>query len=1016
MTDILSAVRSIRTSKNEEQSSASLGAIQSTKFCSANTLSGHDRTQPHESCERTPAQPLASPTSTGSWSHETLELLRSQPSAHALLATLRQLSDVDKPPGSFSLSSPGPLQSQIISTLITTIVPDFWPSLDSSEKDLLAACLRNVAAINALIARLRLLSSARPTDGAGGPSEQCGYLIDASEKVLGDENTLCAIWSHSQNAIAEPHKRDMVWKEAIALFGSGKIVATVAQVEDFYKSTSKKRDFSWVCSGAQYVTWLGKNTSCLAIRCGIQQHGTAVKDVAFLVAKALTIGYSNAFLGSMLEHLIHYDANSSKSLAQRVIHGLPLHSRRVFVEQLLRWLSSLSTSSSENPGLKPGENVTSTIASVLANLVAGDDSLRRIFESYVVDAAFTSSLSLPVRRACLAVLHTHNETDKLHTILESHIRTFSSSLFIAHAPVIHQESIAQALLIAAGYVHRDSPTSLLTIAHSSGHMQGISNRLDSSNVRARWLGMVVGTAVSGLVDKPGMKMDFGTEEMQTPDAKWYLDLVATNDSIGSSSTLRALMDRIGQPAPPRIRVPSHGGARGGKPVFGPPRPPPPRAQTKVIGEKISEILDDEPSAEDEFKPYVKPDSDPEDSDEDATLVNRNKPRAPVYIRSLMSMLRDNQNHDRFQMGLKHAAPLIRRKAEFGKEVKDHAEELTNIFCNLQDPFDTEDFDELRLQGLVAVLLSEAKVVAPRLAKQAFADGYSISQRCIILSALGLGGRELAGFRAEDATLNPSTANEDFPSKRLPPRLHTIYGAQAHVVTRNRFEEAAKAVEHGMVQPLALRAADQSTSHLQAIKVRTFSSRMEVNEERVRRKPAANELAKVFQEAFFSPLVSRYQQELAAYGTATIYHGTSAPVVLTTFVKTLAILLHASGPATKDLAGVVDAFWELLMSLRVHAVQDIGILQAVLFGLLTMLEICTSGEQHQRLVRDTLRQVVETREWACTVFEQTGSGGMVDDRTGEQNEEAKVKRLAAGVLMRCDEIGEVYRKQLSGYGL
>jgi telomere length regulation protein len=361
------------------------------------------------------------------------------------------------------------------------------------------------------------------------------------------------------------------------------------------------------------------------------------------------------------------------------------------------------------------------------------------------------------------------------------------------------------------------------------------------------------------------------------------------------------------------------------------------------------------------------------------------------------MLRDDKNHDRLQLGIKHAAPLIRRKSNFGAEVKDHAEEIAMILCNLQDPFKTEDFNEQKLQAMIAVLISNVKNMAPWFSRQAFLGDYSIAQRGAILSALGLGGREVAGLKTEDH-LNPALSNIDFPSKRLPSPLHSIYAVDQS--STKRLEAASKGIEQALIEPLALQAADQSTAHLNAVKVRTFSSRMEV--ERTKRKPTPNALAKIFGEAFFFPLANRYQQEIAAYSTSSVY--SSTPFLLVTFIKTLALLFHASGPATIGLVDISDEFWNLLLSLRVTALGDISILQAVLFSLLTLLEV---NSDKQRIVQEHPKQLMETQQWVAMVFERMGGGGSTSDNV----DEAKVQTLAAGVLVKTREVIEAYQKEL-----
>ena len=306
--------------------------------------------------------------------------------------------------------------------------------------------------------------------------------------------------------------------------------------------------------------------------------------------------------------------------------------------------------------------------------------------------------------------------------------------------------------------------------------------------------------------------------------------------------------------------------------------------------------------------------------------------------------------------------------------------------------------------MIAVILSDVKVMAPWFCRQAFIGEYSIAQRCIMLSALGLSGRELAGYKNEDE-LNPRLDVPKFPSKRLPQHVHAIYD-QPTTSTR-RLEVASNHIEQALIKPLALLAADQSTAHLNAVKVRTFSSRMDV--ERTKRKPAANALAKVFGATYFFPLVNRYQQEIAAYRSASVF--SSVPVVLVTSLKTIAILLHAAGPATVGLSELSGEFWELLLSLRVQATQDISVLHAVLFSLLTILEINTEKRQ---IVHDHPKRLMETQQWVDAVFDRMGGNTLISE--GGHDEETKIRTLAAGVLVKCKEIIGAYQKELVGFSM
>lgn len=1000
MADFLTAVKTTVRKESEKQPEAVLTALSSRQIQDVRPKKSNKKVQliSDDGVKTAEASASSKPIvlKVAATSEDALQMLRSQPDTESLLHTLISL----QPSDAFSLHTPGPIQAQIISTLINDTVPAFWSTLQGKDRTLLLSCLRTVAGANAIIARIRLLS-----ESAGKSSAELSDLIVVANELFAKDDFALTIWSGLFEAVPEEVKRKLAWKEFVNLIGSGKIIATVARAEDSLKAVDATVKQSWLTKGGEYAVWLGRSIARIASISSTDSPATVrprEEAAAQFLQKGFALGYSipliKAFFTDVVEH-----SPAPLLILKGLCSHLPEFSRRQYLETTLQWLSSMTQDSMRLQDSSQQNGDVRAISGLMFLVLNSGESFAKHLLTFLGDPPLASSLSEVVRRACLAALDA-SSSDEVQNLLEKSMASFGDSLFINHAPIIQQESLAQSLLISAGYVHRRSPGILLTTARSSSHMQGVSRRLDSTNSKARWLGMIVGTAVSTLVDKEGSQMNFGTDELDTDEGRWYLQLVKVEDKVGSLPEVEAFLKSkhgaLTTRRKPNVeqRLP----LINGKPVYGPPRPPV-VSQTEVVGEKISEILDDE-REDDDLKPYAKPDSDPEDSDEDATLVQRNKPRPPVYIRDLMRMLHDDKDAARFQLGITHAATLIRRKAAFGREVTDHAEELASMLCNLQDPFSTDDFDELRLQGLIAILLADVKNMAPWLGGQAFVGDYSISQRCIMLSALGLGGRELAGLKNLDE-LAPVPGGTSFPSKKLPGRLHAVYNPNSSIKT---LEKATASLEHNLIAPLAMSAADKTTQHLDAVKVRTFSSRMEV-QARTKRNAPANSLAKCFSETFFAPLIGRYQQEIAAYGQGSIYATT--PFLLVTFLKTLALLLHAAGPATTNLGDVVSVFWGVLLGLRVKAGGDVSVLEAVLFSMLTILEVV--GESvggKERLAREFPRELEETKMWVEGVFERTGSGGLVEEGGGD---EGRVRRLAAGVLVRIGEVGEAWQKSLIG---
>jgi telomere length regulation protein len=132
----------------------------------------------------------------------------------------------------------------------------------------------------------------------------------------------------------------------------------------------------------------------------------------------------------------------------------------------------------------------------------------------------------------------------------------------------------------------------------------------------------------------------------------------------------------------------------------------------------------------------------------------------------------------------------------------------------------------------------------------------------------------------------------------------------------------------------------------------------------------------------------------------------SPHLLPIYLRTLAILLHASGRSTLALPQMTSEFWDMLLSLRNNALNenDVGVLESLLFAFLTLLEV---NEDKQRLATEHAKELVETQEWAKLVLEkrETGSGG------GDEGE--KVRILAAAVVVRCHEVVERWQRLMLG---
>ncbi|CUS11529.1 unnamed protein product [Tuber aestivum] len=906
-----------------------------------------------------------------------LSILRSRPSAELLFRILVLLTADVQPHSSYDIRTPTPKASQVVNTLLEITVPDFWNSLPKKEKRQLAECLRSITGLGGIVSRLRLLSKGKkdtPSDSSFDMRME--ELFDLLHSVLRTKGFIHQIWEWGSRASSDS-KQAVAWKGFTSLIAGGKLLSVAAEA-DRLLGIGDEGVGRWIGSESLFIPWLGQEIAWASFKIDITNEAEW-KALNSMTVRALGLGHRDEFVENL--SYPHIQPEGGLERLHKLISSLPAHNKHTYLTSLLRKLSLKHLSISpgmyqESEWWKGDAARVSSVAGLIDSLVGCDDDLQALVVEWLVGSQ-GGGIGEPIgiRRALIVLLAKDAMT--LKELFEKSLQQFSNQLWIKHAPILQQEVNAQILLLCAGYVHRQIPAFMTRMARSSTFLNGISNRIGATSERARFLGMVVGESFSGLADKEGSKMSFGVHETSTEEAKWWKDIPSIEDTVGSASGLLTPSELIvNKKKQPTIQS---------------------TAQMTSTIQVIKEVKDEEEGGDnddddDDLMPYAKPDSDPEDSEEDAADVVRKKDTAPVYIRDLLSMLRDTESYDRQQLSLGSAASLIRRKAAFGKELIDHAPELTSYLAGMHDKYDMDNFQEMRMQGLISLVVSLPEIVGPLLAKLFFEGDYSMGQRAGILSAIGMGARELAGFKDDDLPLSTESAKgkgstDLFPSKRLPAKGDAIWGNDK---PKTPLERITGTLERLMIQPMAAEAADKAAGP-KALRVRVFSSRIEV--EKKRAKPTENKLSKVVAEAFFFPLTGRWWAALKDYSGRGIHF---TPFLLTSFLKTLGIILHATGPSAPPLPQMTREIWEITFNLR-HTDEE-TVLEGLLFTLLTMLEL--NSEDGVGLARDHPKELIEVQEWLGGIV-VAGRGG------------SKVLGLASGALLRVEAIFKEFQRRIMG---
>ncbi|RFN53077.1 DNA replication checkpoint protein tel2 [Fusarium flagelliforme] len=936
---------------------------------------------------------------------DAIDVLKNQPDYDSLISVLQFLTNSKPSSDSFSLSTPSPKSALIVHLLVSEIGPNYWTLLHEGTSDggtqptgaltrdaeLFLGCVRSLTGINAIITQIRtLIQESR----MGGKEEKrsdlslnASILLSILSAALNSYEAMSVIWASSTKGIANHGLQRIQSQKLASVLTNGQIVSTSAEALGIIGRDRERDDTKWIADGLQYSKWVGSSIVSW-VKSSPEADATAFASELF--QKSLSLHHSESLMRTVIDGLLLSKESSAQTFT-RITLNQPRSSKKV-LHVLLHHLSRKFLGYLSLEDTSPDKNV-SAVAGLLKEVTLNDEFRR---DTLIEWCSSSSGAGLGdgvgIRRAVIAALSQDREA--IAAVLEKSLAQFGDELYIRHSAILQQDVHTQILLLAAGYVHRISPMKLTLLMRVGTYMNTISNRIGSTQSRAQFLGLVVGEALSALIDDNKKRLDFKMEETDTEEAQQLKGLTKVSDLAGP---INPILSNVTVEAIPEKRKP----ATSSKAVQKKSKQKKP-AVTEVKPKAIIEEIDSSEEDED-LAPYSK-DSDPEDSDDDATLVQRSKPKPPVYIRDLISYLRDSESYDKQLLALQTAPVLIRRKANYGTEVSFHADELAGLLVGIQDKFEIENFQDLRVQGMVSLVVSQPKTMAPWFARTFFEGDYSLYQRTSVLITLGLSARELAGFE-----VSQYDSAAVFPSKRLPEKMEQLYlgpsndnsalpSSQLKALPVNALDRISQSLTSSFLAPLAAEAADASTGP-DVLKLQSFTARYKSKTKakpRVRAIP--NTTAALLATSFFSPLAAHFQVALRSAKPIILNHA-----LLALYLQTLGIIVHAAGPSTLSLPQLTAELWDLLLGVRVHVLGDLGAMKGWLVAMASLLEV--NGGDLRRLCENQGREVMETREWVAMVFEKTkGEDG------GEEND---VKMLAAGVLIRLGEAIEKYQALLMG---
>ena len=240
-----------------------------------------------------------------------IDLLKSNPDHDEVFAALTALDPFSKSKATkdFDLRIASPVTAQILHVLVSTTIPDHWRSLDAKDskgkgakaRAALLRCLSNITGLGALVAQVRhLINTARASaQEAQGSSTQLVIqdLLAVLAALLEPKEFLLRLSTDISAVSGNKVRQQITWRELVSLVAASKILSTAAEALTVVDESSSLSSISWVGTGSQYASWLGRNISHMTLKLAPNNESDCA-SVALLTGRALSLGYTGK-LGMM---------------------------------------------------------------------------------------------------------------------------------------------------------------------------------------------------------------------------------------------------------------------------------------------------------------------------------------------------------------------------------------------------------------------------------------------------------------------------------------------------------------------------------------------------------------------------------------------------------------------------------------------------------------------------------------------------------------------------------------------
>ncbi|KIK59730.1 hypothetical protein GYMLUDRAFT_44166 [Collybiopsis luxurians FD-317 M1] len=618
----------------------------------------------------------------------------------------------------------------------------------------------------------------------------------------------------------------------------------------------------------------------------------------------------------------------------------------------------------------------------------------------------------------------------LERFLNDAVSLWSDPDHIKRSLISKHRYVSSIILLIISYFPSSSPE-LISLVHSGNFINGISVYISSMDNTVRHCGMLVAEVAAQRAGKSLDFKDWNGDDSGKPWARSFRKLLMSRD-MDAELVLVDLEHSISETEDP---------------IFGAVLEEVPKPSNTILVKSGGYDSDDSISGYASIPSSRSNSPTPSELNEiekDPSLnVGRKKMAKPVYLAQLGAMIRssakDNaaEHADTIEIALDCAEELIRKKKNYGTELEENAINLVYGLVGLQNNYDLDKLQELRQNALNALVACCPKKAAPCIVEEFFKNQYSADQRYAMLNALALGARELASLPVPPSKISQTSTS--FPSKRLPAPLHQKYLPSTetlpHIlssITRQAIDRGKETVEDKV--PTIVR---ERRFRIQQPK-RITETEFPISNSFSSLPTKQTTLNEVAAEFFIAPMIQRFwlflrdertREERSAHNQGRArYHSAGTGLILNTliltqFLRTLAVLVHASEHAPEWLGFIAPDSLELALTLGTkpmsvaesvdgegeRGTKEASVLAGALELALIVLDGCIQLDGGRSLSLDHTALLMSVSEWSAAVFSRLESGIRLQGAGGDQG--ASLKRVASGVILKVDEILSKYRRAM-----